>query len=181
MCHQPFETWLLEGKELTREEQELLQSHLDGCAKCSQLHQAWQSVQHKLKSSSMVSPAPGFIQRWQVELSNRLQQQQLQQMFRVRRFFLYLGTAIIITLILLIAFVLTSRTPVDWMVGTLNQILEITSWLSVAQNFTVSLIQALPPIFPAAMWIIVTSGFSILALIWVVSLWKISNQGEVTK
>ena len=181
MCHQPFETWLLEGKEITKEERNMLQSHLDECAQCSKLHQSWQSVRSKMKTSRMISPEPGFTSRWKDNLAKKMQEQQMRQVFKLRRFFLYLGTANVLTMILLVSFILINGSPVNWFVSTLNQLLDLTIWLGQAQHFVVSLIQALPPIFPITFWVILTTGLSTLALIWVVSLWKISFQGEIAK
>ena len=129
----------------------------------------------------MISPEPGFTGRWKANLANNLQEQQMQQVFKLRRFFLYLGTANVLTMILLVAFIVINGSPVNWLVSTLNQLLGLSIWLGQTQHFVVSLIQALPPIFPITFWIILTSGLSTLALIWVVSLWKISIQGEITK
>lgn len=181
MCHQPFETWLLEGKDITDEERKMLQSHLDECAQCSKLHQSWQSVRSKMETSQMISPEPGFTSRWKDNLAYKLQEQQMQQVFKLRRFFLYLGTANVLTMILLGSFILISGSPVNWLVSTLKQLLDLTIWLGQVQHFVISLIQALPPILPITFWVILTTGLSTLALIWVVSLWIISIQGEITK
>jgi predicted anti-sigma-YlaC factor YlaD len=179
MCHQPFETWFLEEKEITREERKMLQSHLDECTKCRKLEQSWQSVRSKMETSQMISPRPGFTSRWKNNLEIKMQEQHMRQVFNLRRFFLYLSTANVLTMILLVSFIMINGSPVNWLVSTLNQLLIITSWLGQAQHFVVSLIQALPPIFPITFWIILTSGLSTLALIWVVSLWKISIKGEI--
>ncbi|MCJ7623047.1 MAG: hypothetical protein MUO76_06065 [Anaerolineaceae bacterium] len=181
MCHQPFETWILDEKDITDDERIMLQSHLDECGQCSKLQQSWLSARSKMELSQMLSPEPGFTSRWQDNLTKKLQEQQMRQVFKLRRFFLYLGTANVLTMILLVSFIMISGSPVNWLVSTLNQLLELTVWLGQTQHFVVSLIQALPPIFPITFWILLTSGVSTLALIWVVSIWKISFQGEIIK
>jgi hypothetical protein len=64
MDHQPFEEWIFEQKERTKEESNKLNQHLLDCDQCTDLQSAWGQVETLLFQSPMVAPAPGFTQRF---------------------------------------------------------------------------------------------------------------------
>ena len=69
--HQPFSDWLLADEPLKVEQSRQMQEHLRSCEVCRQRHQAWNGVQHLLRSSAQVAPTPGFAFRWQVQMVTR--------------------------------------------------------------------------------------------------------------
>ncbi len=177
MCHQPFETWILEETKLTQQEQRLLEEHLDGCAQCKQLQNSWQAVHLKLSTTRQVTPAAGFATRWQKTLQNKLEEERMKQVLQVRRFFLFLGTANLLALLLLVIFFIIGGGTFNWLSDTINRLSTATQWFDNIKGFLFALLHITSPALPLTIWIIITTVFSILALIWVVSLWRITFQG----
>ena len=66
--HQYFEDRLLSEATLSPEEAFQLQEHLLTCDSCRRLSHAWGEVEDQLEKSPVVSPAPGFMRRWEARL-----------------------------------------------------------------------------------------------------------------
>ena len=64
MNHQQFETWILEGPELSLEQQRELHLHLKGCSQCQAFYQAVHQVDHLFKNAPEPTPALNFSARW---------------------------------------------------------------------------------------------------------------------
>ncbi len=177
MCHQPFETWIIEETTLTPQEQKLFEEHLEGCAQCARLKASLQAVHVKLTTARQVSPPAGFGARWQVTLQTKLEEERMKQVLQVRRFFLFLGTANVMALVLLVISFLIGGGNFNWLSNTFARLSTVTQWLDGAKGFFFALLHITSPVLPLTIWIIITTVFSILALIWVVSLWRITIQG----
>ncbi len=67
MSHDPYDEWLLTDEELTEEQRQELDAHLETCEECRQIASAWQAVETRLLSVPEAVPDPGFTQRWQVQ------------------------------------------------------------------------------------------------------------------
>jgi hypothetical protein len=178
MKHQPFESWIIDGSELTpRQAQELL-AHLEKCMKCRQLQQGWQAAQQGMQTSSMASPAPDFSQRWRASLAERRARQQLLQM---RRFLLLLISAAFALMFLLAALVLFSGSPAEWLIAAAMNVTGAIVWLNQIQDLFFSLFKALPPAVSIIFWILFSSSLSLLSLAWAFTLWRISIHGAHQK
>lgn len=77
LTHQPFRDWLFE-EPLDPQEERSLQEHLRTCEECQRLRQAWNGAQQLIRTSGQVSPAAGFVARWQGRLAARRLQRQRQ-------------------------------------------------------------------------------------------------------
>jgi predicted anti-sigma-YlaC factor YlaD len=64
MNHQQFETWILEGSELEKEQQRTLHLHLKGCSQCQAFYQAVHQLDHLFKTAPEPAPSPNFGARW---------------------------------------------------------------------------------------------------------------------
>ncbi len=82
MGHQPFETWLLEEDELTAVQRQELAAHLMDCAECLKLQNALTATSALLYTAEPVSPAAGFIERWQAKLARQRERQNRRQTWR---------------------------------------------------------------------------------------------------
>jgi hypothetical protein len=70
MKHQPYESWLFEQETLSQDQSRELRDHLEICDGCHALATAWKDVEGQLMSSSLITPAPGFTQRWRSRLAD---------------------------------------------------------------------------------------------------------------
>jgi hypothetical protein len=86
MSHQPYETWLFDETELSREQAQALQAHLHECQQCRGLEKSWKTLDGKIQATPMVSPQPGFSQRWRASLAERRARQQMLQVTLYRLF-----------------------------------------------------------------------------------------------
>jgi hypothetical protein len=74
--HQPFRDWLFTEEPLDPQDALLLQEHLRTCEECQRQRQAWNGALHFLQSAREVSPAEGFLNRWQERLTAQRQRRQ---------------------------------------------------------------------------------------------------------
>ena len=172
MSHQPFETWLLEENNHTPEQEAALQAHLVTCAECRQIHTGWQEAQLSLKTTRMVSPAPGFSQRFSATLVARRAEQAHRR--QIRNLILGLTLGLITTAVLLSAVIFSFNSPTEIFVNGVEAItIGVNRWNQVVHVLTAAMRQ---PFF-LVVWILVTCGVSILACGWLFTLWRISVQG----
>jgi hypothetical protein len=177
MSHQPFETWIFEPEELSQEQREQLQTHLDTCHECCQLKLAWQDANVRLQVKPMVLPAPGFSQRWEAGLERRQVELQTNQSQQVQRFLLYLGLSNALAIITFLVLFIMKGAFLGWIIDASQKLLEIPNMLIGLVNAGTSLLEAMPDYLSFAAWIAVTCGFCILTVIWVYSLWRTTLRG----
>jgi hypothetical protein len=177
MSHQPFETWIFEPEELSQDEREQLQSHLDTCNECRQLKAAWQNANVKFEVKAMVAPAPGFTQRWESGLERRQVELQTNQSRQARRFLLYLGLSNALAIITFLFLSIMKGAFLGWIINVFQELVEISSLLSGLVKTATSLLAAMPDYLSFATWLAVTCGLCILTVIWVYSLWRTTFRG----
>ena len=71
MNHQQFETWILQGSDLKKEQQRELHLHLKGCSRCQGFYQAVHQIDHLFKTAPEPSPAANFSTRWIARLERQ--------------------------------------------------------------------------------------------------------------
>ncbi|MBT3391865.1 MAG: hypothetical protein HN413_15815 [Chloroflexi bacterium] len=175
--HQPFETWILLDEPLAPEQAQLLNAHLKTCEACHALRAAWGRVDAMLQETPTLEPAPGFVTRWQAQLS---QQRSLQRYARQR-------WQSWITLILIANAVSAFAVLLGWQVfnsfSSLTEILILlvqraTTFITVVnvfQNLFAVAFRTLPGLLPPAGWAVVAALISIGSLIWVISLSRLAR------
>jgi hypothetical protein len=176
MNHQPFEEWLLSDEPLDETQTQSLQAHLDQCQECAPLAQAWKAVRYELAQAPEAAPKPGFTQRWQVR--------QAQRRFERQRRLAWLGTG----LNLLAGFAIFIGLNADMLAGFSLHTMFISWFYTVAslmaragqiQRLVVYALQNVPPAVTVSLWIVVATCFSLLAMLWIFSMWKIlARKGE---
>ena len=174
MSHQPYETWLFDEAELSSEQAQALGAHLLECQPCRELQTAWKSLEMNIQIPPLVSPQPGFSQRWRASLAERLARQQVLQ---VKRLFIGLLVATLITLLLMVVVIFLSASPVNLMVAVFESITNLIIRGNQIQRIIVPWLDTVPPIIPIAGWIIFSSLLSLLTLSWIYSLWRIFTKG----
>jgi predicted anti-sigma-YlaC factor YlaD len=172
MSHQPFETWLLDENNHTQEQEAALQAHLAICAECRQIHTGWQEARLSLKSARMAKPASGFSQRFSASLAQRRAVQAHRR--QIRNLILGLSLGLVATAVLLTAVIFTFSSPTEILVSGVEVIMMgVNRWNQVIHVLSAAMMQ---PIF-LVVWILATCGVSVLACVWLFSLWRISVQG----
>jgi hypothetical protein len=174
MSHQPYETWLFDEADLSSEQSLALQTHLQECEQCRGQQKAWKTLDGKIQATPMISPQPGFSQRWRASLAERGARQQVLQ---VRRLFIGFLVAALITLLLLVVVFFLTASPVNLLVFVFEGVTNLIIRGSQIQHVIVPWLKTVPPIIPIAGWVIFSSSLSLLSLFWIYSLWRIHSQG----
>jgi predicted anti-sigma-YlaC factor YlaD len=178
MNHQPYENWIFAESDLSDEQLQELETHLNTCTECQQIRLDLRAASGLLQTAPMAAPVPGFAGRWQASLAERRALHQRQQ---TRRLLLALvGTALLL-LLLLALHILATSTPVQWVVAGFQTTFSLFSTWNRIQDILLGLIGFIPPVVPIALWVMFTGGLSVLTLVWIISLWRISSQGASQK
>jgi hypothetical protein len=178
MNHQPYENWIFAESDLSGEQLQELETHLNVCIDCQELRQGLRSTSQLFQAAAMVAPLPGFSQRWQVSLVER---RAVYQRHQARMLFLTLVGAAVLLLLLLALHILATSTPVQWVIAGFQSTFSLFSTWNKIQDFILELFDFIPPVVPIALWVLLTSGISILTLVWIISLWRIYAQGASQK
>ena len=157
MSHQPFETWMISGETLNKEQQDDLNKHLLSCDVCRQLSRGLTEVDKMFSCAYDLTPAPGFTQRWHLRLSEHRQKKQERKMWLFT-----LGLFVLSGVILLTLFMLNQQ--------NINCFYEIGRWIaSIARfagllNQTWTFIRALTSALPILIPILVVFGIGSLSV-----------------
>lgn len=165
LTHQPFNEWLLADEPLTVEQAQQLQEHLHSCEKCRKQQLAWMGVQHLVRATGQVAPAPGFAFRWQVRYAAR----RLERQRRIAWWFFVVMASLALALIGLLGWqVLTALTAPDQIMTGLSHF--YTRLITTLENIWFlagTVLRILPPI-PLAGLILFTGLVTMLCVLWVV-------------
>ncbi len=168
MNHQPFETWLLDEKPLIPAEKRELDAHLKICKACCALAES----RLVLLAARTVSPAPGFVFRFQQRLLAHKIAEQRRRLFGI--LLLILSGIGIVGIFLIPIFTSVSVSPTGWLFDIASLIAFL---LSAAQTFRFFLSTALQFI-PSQFWMaILLSAVSVSAL-WFASIWHIVRRSH---
>ena len=176
MGHQPFETWLLDEQDLSTAEKQKLGAHLESCPECMALRTNLEATGLLLKTAAVVSPRPGFTERWK---ATQMERRALQHRRQNRVFFLSSVAGAVVCLGGLYAILrMTNFAFSDLLVFLARIAAGIIGFFNEARVFLgVNVSGPLSLIF----WILVSSGFCLLVFIWIYALWRISFQGAFKK
>jgi predicted anti-sigma-YlaC factor YlaD len=178
MVHQPFEQWIVEQTPLTGEQDQLLQGHLQECSQCRELQSSLLTVDELLMQAPMAAPAAGFTRRWQASLAER---RALQQRRQVRKFFLILLGAGLLTFGLLGLYVALTSSPVELVARLLENATRVLINLDQLESFVTAIFRTLPPYLSVGIWVLMASGLCLFTMIWIGALWRTSFQGVFHK
>jgi len=174
MEHQPYEEWILGKDRLTGEQVYELDAHLADCEECSALNAGWGSLMSVLSNPPVAIPAPGFVSRWEAEFELRKARE---RQVVVRRMFLFLGAALLITLLLLIGTTLARYSPVELLAGAVQFFTKVYIDLVRIRGAVETVLGALPLAVSILAWILAATGFSLLALLWSFSIMRFTYKG----
>jgi hypothetical protein len=165
LTHQPFNEWLLADEPLTVEQAQQLQDHLRACEKCRKQQLAWMGVQHLMRATGQLSPAPGFAFRWQVRFATR----RLERQRRIAWwFFLVMSSLALILLSLLGWQVLTALAePGQIQTGLWQFFSSLTTRLEHLWYLAGTILRIFPPV-PVVGLMFFTGLVTMLSVLWVV-------------
>lgn len=179
MNHYPYEEMIFSDAELSREEQFELQQHVQKCESCNQLAAAWRAVNYDLEASTMVVPAPHFVNRWQA----RLEMDRLATHNKQNRLMLVITwSALLIVFGCLVYFTLPIfYEPKMFILTYLYQILNWFSVVNYIQSFSQTLANGTYGSI-SFLWIILAAGiFTLFGVVWLVSIRYLTSPRRVTR
>ncbi|MFZ5880374.1 MAG: hypothetical protein ACOY0R_13475 [Chloroflexota bacterium] len=169
MNHQPFESWLLDDLPLAPEQKRELDSHLRDCLRCASLAETGLS----LRAPRMVSPAPGFAQRFQARLAAQ------RMVDRRRRFWgIFVFSVAGMAALVLLAYPLLrglTAAPAEWINLALGYLLFILSTIQALADVGSVFLRVLPGFVPPFVWMVLASALAGASLLWTVSIWRITR------
>jgi hypothetical protein len=174
MSHQPFETWILELETLPMTDRRSLQSHLDTCQQCQRTLRKWQAAQRELRARKMITPAPGFMARWQSGLAERRLREQRRQAWRVFTGFVM---AAMFILLVLVGYVMMTSTPGDWLAAFIRSASTSLGLFNLFTFLARTWFANIPIAVNIGLWIFVSISLCLLSLAWVFAIWRTSTVG----
>ena len=161
MNHQPFEDWLLDDESLTVQQERELQIHLRSCTACTAIADS----NLALHSVRLVSPAPGFADRFQPRLAAWRRAQLRRQAF---------GSIVLVVAVLALLYTLAGptileavRSPVVWLREITTYLVTVLTLVSVFGQVGSILLRNLPDLIPPAVWFAMLAAGSVLAALWI--------------
>lgn len=169
MDHQPFEDWLLSGRQLTPDQMRQLHTHLRACVTCSALT----AVEHTLHSVKAVTPVSGFTTRWRLRLAKQRKVQRGRYVLGV--LILILGGLSLLAWYAMPYLAVIFRSPAEWLITWIGYLLFIFTSLRALGETGSILLRVLPGFVPPFAWMVIASTLSGLGLLWAISIWKITR------
>lgn len=162
--HLPFEDWVLDRNDLSPEEEQTLQEHLQDCPSCREFAESLWEMESRLKAQTILSPEPGFSQRWQA----RLAQERARIQMRQTHFFLAvtLGGAVLLLLAMGILLIPVLRSPYPYLLAIAYQLTQVISFINGTVDVAMSLIGAILKVVPPFIWIGLFGVATFLMVLW---------------
>lgn len=172
MNHQPFETWLLDDKHLSKTEKRELDAHLRTCRACSALAETGLA----LRSAKVISPRAGFTLRFQERLAAHKVAERRRRLWGL--FVLVFGGLGLLGWAVTPYVISFVSAPVEWLTTAIGFLLFLfTSVQALSEVFSV-LARVIPEIIPPYVWMIGISALAGLGLLWIVSIWRFSHKPQ---
>lgn len=185
MNHQTYEEWLFThyddrgGEKLTVQQENDLQTHLQGCAECRQLAQAWQHVGARLRAAPQIEPEPGFIARWQARLEIDAQRVQRKQTMAALGFSLAGAVMLFASLLLLALPWMQAPKALVW--AAVYRLITLLTYVQAAQGFVIPVFQTALGAIPTFWWLVFIGLITELGVLWVVSYRFLTNPRRITQ
>ncbi len=169
MNHRPFEDWLLDDQPLTLEQNRELQAHLRNCTTCAAMAES----NLALHSTRMVSPAAGFVERFQARLVQRRQEQRWRQI--IGTVILVLGGLGLLTWLAGPAIQEILQSPAQWLTAAVGYFLFILTSIQALSEVSSVLMRVIPGFIPPADWLGAFLMMIVIGGLWVVSIWRVTR------
>ena len=170
--HQPFEEWLVSLETLNPDEAQQLQDHLQSCQACRLLSVALRDVDRELHSAPVLTPAPGFVTRWQARLKAERLQLHRRQTFIVM--FLSIGGAMFLVALLGLVLFPVLRSPWPVLLAFLYELTSTFTFASVIGEALITVLRAVFEVIPATQWAAIWVALAGLGALWVVAMHRMT-------
>jgi predicted anti-sigma-YlaC factor YlaD len=175
--HQYFEERLLTEATLSPEEAVQLQEHLQTCESCQRLSRAWREVEEQLVKSPVVSPAPGFIRRWQVRLMDEREKIRRRQTTLILS--LCVGGAILSLLVVGFLLLPLIQSPYPYFLVWTYQVVTSIYFASSMSSALGTVMQTIYELMPPTLWIAVCIATGALCALWIFTIQKLTSPRRV--
>ena len=173
MNHQLYEDWILDDVQLTTQEQDSLNQHLKECHECYKLYHSWNKVQTQIQSAP-VAPAPaGFVNRWKTDFASRKKAQERRQ---ARTLLISLSSGALAIMIALAVILLPNFSFISLTVGFLTILVKMATGLQSLWTIASTLVSSASPSTLIIGGLLVAGWVSLVALVWGLSIWKITTK-----
>jgi hypothetical protein len=173
MGHQPFEEWIVDDYPISQEQSELLQTHLKQCPKCAQLSSSWTRAEAELIAAGMISPAPGFVNRFQSKLiAKKAEEFQMQSV----KSLLIIGSTLLFVTGTLIAWLFATKSVGEIIVGGVSFLTGLTEAFFNLRFTVLHFFQNIPPYVLILVLILAIGWGMIMALVWGLTIWRFSRR-----
>lgn len=169
MNHRPFEDWLLDDQPLTPEQERELQAHLRGCTLCAAIAES----NLALHSTRLISPAEGFVERFQARLEERRREQRWRQI--VGTIVLVLGGLGLLAWLIGPVVQEALRSPAQWITTVVGYFLFVLTSIQALREVGAILLRILPNFISPFGWFIISMLIGVLNFLWTVSIWRFAR------
>jgi magnesium-transporting ATPase (P-type) len=173
MNHQPFEDWILDERTLTPEEHVELEEHLKVCENCMKLSKGLSATSRILQFSPIISPQPGFTQRWDVYFQHRKEEEQRQLALKI--FGIVSAICLLINAILGANWININQSPLQIITALSVNLIGFISSVYAVWNSVVIFFNVVPTWIPVVFSIIVTVNVVVWTSIWLIAVWRTPN------
>jgi hypothetical protein len=169
MNHRPFEDWLLEDQHLTSDQERELQAHVRTCTSCSAIAES----NLALHSTRMVSPAEGFVSRFETRLVENRKAMRIRQI---------IGTLIFVLAGLALLYWFASpfiqevmRSPADWITNVVGYLIFILTSMQALSEISHVFTHLLSDFISPIGWLVILFLVSGLGVVEVLSIWQFTR------
>ncbi len=169
MNHRPFEDWLLEDQHLTSDQERELQIHLRACTSCAAIAES----NLALHSARMISPAAGFVSRFEVRLIEQRKAMRIRQI---------IGTTILVLAGLTLLYWFASpfiqevmRSPADWIASVVGYLIFILTSIQALSELSHVFTHLLSDFVSPLGWLAILFLVSGLGVVEVLSIWQFTR------
>ena len=175
--HQPFENWLLSEGSLTQEESHTLQEHLNDCEACRMLAGALREVERELRAAPVLSPAPGFVSRWQA----RAQADRL-RLYRRQTFFimmLSIGGAMFLLTFLALALYPIVQSPMPVLLAVVYELTSTLTFATAIGEALMTVLRTVVGVIPPTQWAAIWTALAGLGALWIIALQRLTRPRRI--
>lgn len=171
MNHQPYEEWLLREPDhlkdqLSAQEYTDFQLHLEECKSCQSLSVAWRETENELRTAPIISPEPGFTNRWLVRLEQKRRQSRKQQ--TAVMLIVTIASALLLLSLLTFTVLPWINNPNVFIWSYLYRFTKVYSYFNTIGNIAGILFSATARLIPISWLIFMVGIICELGVLWIV-------------
>ena len=177
MKHQPFENWLLFDENLTPDEAQSLEQHLQECGHCLKLQQSLHGIATLFKESPEIEPAPGFTDRWRQTLN----QESLGVLAARHRWQSWITLILIANGVSLLGVLLgmtffnSFDSLTELLLVWVYRLTSLLTVINIFQNLLAIIVRTVPGLLSPGGWAILAGIVSAGSLIWILSMARLAR------